>query len=743
MLINKSSYQSFMYGRHLNEGVRVTIGIILPAFILSYFNMLEIGLTLSLGALCANVPDSPGPFAHRRNAMTICAILIFFISLLVGYSSNSEFFLGVVLVLLGFMLSMITIYGARASAIGISGLLVMILSIKTEKTDLEIFHYSLYLFFGAIWMLIYSLSIHKLRPYKIINRVLGDLVIDNALYLKSRSLFYDENPDYDAVYKQLLEQQVKVESEQALLSEILFKTRTVVRESTHESRRLLKIYLDITELYEIIMTTFHDYKSLHETFGNSGILDLFQQHIILLAEELEQLGISIKSESISVAATHNLENIQTVREAFKKLRLETITPANVESFVGLGGILKNLEYLTAQINNLHYYTNPKRIINKNAKLTKLLKDSVASQDIRPDLLWSNLNLKSNIFRHSLRVAIALLVGYYLSLVFHLGHNYWILLTIIVILKPAYSITKKRNKDRLFGTLLGIVIGVLILYVVQVKTALLIIMLLFMALSYIFIRTNYFISVLTMTPYLIIFFNLLYPANINAILFDRLLDTAIGSTIAFGASLFLVPNWEHENIKAFLQKMLTTSKVYFDEIAKGFLGEEEITNQHFKISRKDLLVALANVSDAFNRMLSEPKRYQKGIKAVHRFVVLNNILASHFATLAYYLKLQVATNKNENLQPVIESIQQMLLHSEKILNNESSEKLIDREALNKLNENVQDYLKIRRMEIAKREMETETKDKLIEIKSIADQFNFVFNTCSDIQKSLLDLQLELK
>ena len=143
------------------------------------------------------------------------------------------------------------------------------------------------------------------------------------------------------------------------------------------------------------------------------------------------------------------------------------------------------------------------------------------------------------------------------------------------------------------------------------------------------------------------------------------------------------------------------------------------------------------------MLSEPKRYQKGIKAVHRFVVLNNILASHFATLAYYLKLQVATNKNENLQPVIESIQQMLLHSEKILNNESSEKLIDREALNKLNENVQDYLKIRRMEIAKREMETETKDKLIEIKSIADQFNFVFNTCSDIQKSLLDLQLELK
>lgn len=743
MLINKHSYQNFINGRHLNEGIRATLGIILPSFILAYFDMLPIGLSLSLGALCANVPDSPGPYAHRRNAMAICAILIFFISLLVGISSNSEFFLGVVLVSLGFIFSMITIYGARASAIGIAGLLVMILSIKNHRTFSEILLNSLYLFLGAIWMMLYSLSLHKLRPYKIISQVLGDLVIDSGLYLKGRSLFYDDKPDFENIYKQLLAQQIKLETEQALLSELLFKTRTIVRESTHTSRRLLKIYLDIAELYESIMTTFHDYNSLHEEFGASGILNLFQKHIQLLAEELEQVGISIKAEEVSVAGTHNLENVQTLREAFKQLRLETITPKNVENFVGLGGILKNLEYLTAQINNLHYYTNPKRVIKKNAKLTKLLKDSVASQDIRPDLFWSNLNFKSNIFRHSLRVALALLIGYYIALVFHLGHNYWILLTIIVILKPAYSITKKRNKDRLFGTLLGIVIGVLLLFLVHGKIALLIIMVIFMAISYIFIRTNYFISVLSMTPYLIIFFNLLYPANINAILFDRLLDTAIGSAIAFGASLFLVPNWEHENIKAFLQKMLESAKNYFDEIATGYLGQEEISNQHFKISRKNLLVALANVSDAFNRMLSEPKRYQKGIKAVHRFVVLNNILASHLATLAYYLKLQVPTNTNDALRPVIESIQQMLQHSEKILHNQSTEKLINREALNMLNEKVQDLLTIRKIEITNREMETDTKVKLIEIKSIADQFNFIFNTCADIQKSLLDLQVELK
>src|SRR5690606_7782474 len=117
-------------------------------------------------------------------------------------------------------------------------------------------------------------------------------------------------------------------------------------------------------------------------------------------------------------------------------------------------------------------------------------------------------------------------------------------------------------------------------------------------------------------------------------------------------------------------------LYFDEIATGYLGEVALPEQHFNITRKNLLVALANVSDAFNRMLSEPTRFQKGIKEVHRFVVLNNILASNLATLAYYLKLQVPTNKNEALQPVIESLQQMLQHSVKILNNESTQKLIN-------------------------------------------------------------------
>jgi hypothetical protein len=43
-----------------------------------------------------------------------------------------------------------------------------------------------------------------------------------------------------------------------------------------------------------------------------------------------------------------------------------------------------------------------------------------------------------------------------------SHSYWILLTIVVILKPNFSMTKQRYNDRLIGTLIGCIISVGIL-----------------------------------------------------------------------------------------------------------------------------------------------------------------------------------------------------------------------------------------------------------------------------------------
>src|SRR5690606_33515723 len=120
------------------------------------------------------------------------------------------------------------------------------------------------------------------------------------------------------------------------------------------------------------------------------------------------------------------------------------------------------------------------------------------------------------------------IGYLLSLVINVGnHSYWILLTIMVILKPGFSLTKQRNFQRLIGTIIGGVGGALILILVTDQTSLFVLLLLFMVATYSLIRINYIVSVMFMTPYILIMFSFL-DMNTLTILRERIIDTLIGS-----------------------------------------------------------------------------------------------------------------------------------------------------------------------------------------------------------------------
>jgi uncharacterized membrane protein YccC len=54
---------------------------------------------------------------------------------------------------------------------------------------------------------------------------------------------------------------------------------------------------------------------------------------------------------------------------------------------------------------------------------------------------------------------------------------------------------------------------------------------------------------------------------------------------------------------------------------------------YKLARKDVYVNSANLSATFERMTSEPKSKQRNINDLHKFVVLNHILASYSANIA--------------------------------------------------------------------------------------------------------------
>jgi hypothetical protein len=58
---------------------------------------------------------------------------------------------------------------------------------------------------------------------------------------------------------------VDVQQKQELTAELLFKTRSIVKESTHTSRILMMVFLDVSDLLERTMASHLDYKNCMPT----------------------------------------------------------------------------------------------------------------------------------------------------------------------------------------------------------------------------------------------------------------------------------------------------------------------------------------------------------------------------------------------------------------------------------------------------------------------------------------------
>ncbi len=85
----RTTYRSFINSYYLSEGIRITAGLTLPTIIGTYLHHENIGITMSIGAVCVTIVDNAGPVLHRKNAMLVCNAVIFIASLLTGFAVGS------------------------------------------------------------------------------------------------------------------------------------------------------------------------------------------------------------------------------------------------------------------------------------------------------------------------------------------------------------------------------------------------------------------------------------------------------------------------------------------------------------------------------------------------------------------------------------------------------------------------------------------------------------------------------
>lgn len=626
-----------MTSQYIYAGVRMASAIVIPGVILAYFGLLKDYFLFPLGTAFMGFTDSVGPYVRRRNVLIMAVFCFFFASLSASLFRNyfSLIFLGIVLY--GMFFTMLGIYGQRMASVGGFTLVAFSVFLDEQLAGREIVHSILTFTAGSLWFLVIFMISSKLQPYHLARQMIGENYLQLASYFKIKAKFYAKDADNDAINKEEIVAQVKLKNLQENTREVVFKTRIIVNEATTQSRILMLMFLNSIDLYDKLITDIN-YKRLQENFGEFAILEKVQSYINDLSDELSKIGLALQSGDKKVVKGHFLERFEVLYQEYFELRGRQISSCSLEDFMALRFVLSRLSEVTEEIQTIF------KVYHQNLKSVKSLSTGLDFERFVPKqeqlnlkILFQNFSLKSTHFRHAIRVTLALLLGYGISRIsyFSIGHSYWILITILAIMRSAYSITKERNKQRVYGTIFGAVVAYGLLILLEDEGVLLGILFGSMILCFALLTKKYSWAVFFMTIYVFIVFNFLNPNHVDIIFKDRLIDTFIAGVICFGVSYFVFPIWEHNQTLVLMKKSVKANLIYFEEVMDNFF-QICSHDEDFRMKRKDAIISLANLSDNFQRMLSDPKHQQTKLKLVHQFVNTSHLATAYIASLAQYI-----------------------------------------------------------------------------------------------------------
>src|SRR5690606_19316082 len=248
------------------------------------------------------------------------------------------------------------------------------------------------------------------------------------------------------------------------------------------------------------------------------------------------------------------------------------------------------------INHVLFYADKQ--IEKIKGLERIYKERVNADELRgkyKDLekfftpehyrfktLIENLHFQSTTFRYALRLTVTLFAGLLIGKIINLQNEYWILLTIVVIMRPGYGLTKQRSKNRIIGTVIGGILGICALTFIENTYILSLLTIFSMLMGYWLSSSDYKVGVTFVTFYVVLIYGILNSAAETAF-FYRIIDTCIGALLAFIGTHFLWPSWEFFTIKKNLEKSIFGIIKYIEEV-KWFYIHKGAPTTSYKLAR---------------------------------------------------------------------------------------------------------------------------------------------------------------
>lgn len=608
--------------------VRMLIAFVGTAFVPYLLDFQLATIPLTLGVVAAGISDIDDRFSVRIMNLIYTYIGFFItaasVQLLFPYPFAFAF--GLIASCIGWIL--LGSLGRRYATIAYGCLVVSVYTMLGVHLFEDWYLQPALLVIGAAWYGLISTISFLLFPVRQLQDQLSASYNALGSFLYAKSNLFDVDMTASSYQQSMIDLALENGKLITLFNNlrVALVTRLKGDRGQKDTRRSLQYYFVAQDIHERADSAHIDYQKLAKLFQHSDILFRFQRILTIQGKACQDLAQCILNRT---RYTHN----KRFQHSFENLRLslEKLREDNIYDQVrvnALFALYQNLKSIDAQLQNLETERDL-QLINTQQTEHQLKDDDLKGWNDIFVRVKQHLTPESVLFRHAVRLSIVLFIGYIFIQVTNIAYGYWILLTALFVCQPNFNATKRRLYLRIVGTLIGIIVGLAIIYFIPSLEGQLVMLVLSGVLFFELRSKQYAQATAFITILALINFNL--DGSAFAAGFPRFIDTLIGCALAWFGVSFIWPDWKFRRLPRTIRRSIEAQCNYLTEVVQQY-HEGKNNALNYRVVRRAAHNTDAEVASLISTLATEPNIDPTQKSLAFEFLCLSHTFLSYIAAL---------------------------------------------------------------------------------------------------------------
>ncbi len=633
-----------VFRAHIENGLSVGIGVGLTGLAVGFTMGLPAAIAAATGAICVSISDRTDPLRQKIWIMSFAFLSACFFTALSSFSRFSPPVFIAAVAFTGLWCGLISAYGKWVMSLAMTCVLAFVFAMGEYFPTVSDAADHLMLFIcGALTYTTYAVMVAWLFDDRGRRLLLAEAMRAFADYLRAKAALYNPDTEGTAAFRALIDAHAALADRLQTARDSLFARRWY-----RMQLKRIDTLIALLDAFDTVLSSDADF----ETLRNAPQRDLLWRlngFVHQMADEIEHLTLALRFRHGHAAPLRHAEESRQLLEMVSTAQDAAPNDPVIHAFAATANKLVLADTYVAALATALDNATPPSTVAAGLDLDLFRQDGPRGLG----LLLRQFRWRAPAFRYAVRLSLAMTAGLMLTIAFpRFAQANWVLLTIALIMRANYSVTRQRRWDRVTGTLIGCALAVTFINTLPAPMLLLLI-LLAVGTSHAYGLVAYRITAIGASISALLLLHFVDP-SVNAQFFERIVDTLIGAGLSWAFS-HLLPNWERDDLPRTVRGLLAADAAFADAALRLEHGR-----QRYRLARKKTLDAVAQLSGAIRRLADEPNSNRRALASLGELLGTNYLLASDLSSMPVLVKLHAPELDKPSAEAAIAQVRERVV-----------------------------------------------------------------------------------